>query len=62
MDSLNELERVAGIFVQICTQIVEGNSVDGNASGDGCGVYEDVALRCYVVDIGHIRLLVVDVE
>jgi len=62
MNALYELERVTGVFVQICAQIVERNGVDGYASGDGCRVNEDVALCRHVVDICHVRLLVVDVE
>lgn len=34
VDTLNELERVAGVFVQICTQIVERDGVDGYTRSD----------------------------
>ncbi len=62
MDSLYELERIAGVFVKIGTHVVERHGVNRNSSSNGSRVYKDVAVLSNLVNVAHIHAFVVDVE
>lgn len=62
MYALDELERVAGVFVKVCYDVLERGFVDAYARGDSGRVDKYVTLFDYLVQIHHIPALVVDVK
>lgn len=62
MDTLNESQWVARMFVKVGTNVVERLFVDWDTCGYGWCVNEDVAILGDLVDVLHIFTFIIDVE